>query len=124
MLKSKPLRVQWDEAIDKKAEEGRCRACLALPGWLMDGTLIVLECAHTVGREYDPVEVGPRGGKTRVVPREATIPLCRDCHRAYDENRLDIIPYLFKPEEDYAQSVLGLVGAYKKLSGGICVCGR
>ncbi len=116
-LKRKQPRRIWSEALDKLQDEQRCRVCRAAPGTIIDGSPVVLECAHTVGREHDPVEAGPRGGEVRVVKREATVPLCRDDHRAFDEHRLDLLPYLSRREEVYAAECVGLARAYKRLSG-------
>lgn len=91
--------------------------CLAAAGTLVDGSSVILDPAHTVGREHDEIEVGPRGGEIRAVKREAVVPLCRGCHTQYDEHRLDLLPYLFRPEEEWATHVLGIAGAYGRLTG-------
>ncbi len=121
-MKRKPMKRtatnrDWSEAIDKRAEEGCCRTCRRVGGITVDGELLALECAHLAGRKYDPVEVGPRGGEVRVVPREATIPLCNECHGLFDERRLDVISFTTWPEQAYVVSCLGLVRAYERMGG-------
>ncbi len=123
-LQRKPMKrtapkVDWSEARDKLEEEGRCRVCLRLSGDIIDGYPVILECAHTIDRErQDEVVIGPRGGETRVVKRESTVPLCMDCHRAYDEHRLDLLPFLFLPEQiDAVRAAGGIAAANRRLSG-------
>ena len=117
MIKSTTRRTDWSEALDKRSEEGCCRVCRGFGGW-EDGEFVgSIECAHLVGRKHDPVERGPRGGQVRVVPREATIPLCSQCHYQYDSHLLDIIPFTTWPEQAFAVSKLGIQRAYERLGG-------
>jgi hypothetical protein len=66
----------WSAAIRKCVTEGECRVCRA-------GSP---DPAHVIGREHDPST-----GSTRVVLADSIVPLCRDCHTAYDEHRLPIL---------------------------------
>lgn len=117
MKRSVPKRL-WEDARDKVDEEGRCRVCSTPDGSLVDGERIHLEAAHTVGREHDRVEFGPKGGKTLVVRRESVIPLCQHCHRQYDEHRLDLLPFLFLPEQiEAVRASGGIANANRRLSG-------
>lgn len=117
-IKSKPVNRDWSEALDKVEEEGRCRVCLVPVGGVVDGCMVQLEAAHVMGRKYDEPEYGPRGRKTLVVKRESVVPLCRDCHRQYDERRLDLLPFLFLPEQIEAVRVAGgIFAANKRIAG-------
>lgn len=117
-IKPKQVRRSWEEALDKVEEEGRCRVCLVSAGGVVDGCMVQLEAAHVMGRKYDEPEYGPRGGKTLVVKRESVVPLCRDCHRQYDERRLDLLPFLFLPEQIEAVRVAGgIFAANKRIAG-------
>lgn len=110
MKRSDPQR-SWEQAIRKVEREGACRVC----GCTQD-----LQAAHTISRQLQDVEVeGPRGGKALVVPENAIVPLCRAHHEAYDARRLDLLPYLFLPEQVNAvEAAGGITGANKRLSGG------
>ncbi len=116
MKRTQPRR-DFSEALDKKDSEGCCRVCRRPDGLLVDGMKLRLECAHLAGRKYDPVEVGPRGGEIQVVPHEATIPLCNECHGLFDQRRIDVVPFTTWPEQAYVVSCVGIARAYKRLSG-------
>lgn len=118
-MKRKQPNRDWSEARDKVEEEGQCRICGIPDGSVVDGFYVHLEAAHTIGRkQQDEVRVGPRGGEVLVVKRESTVPLCTDCHRAYDEHRLDLLPFLFLPEQiDAVKAAGGIALANKRLSG-------
>lgn len=48
------------------------------------------------------------------------VPVCRSCHRAYDEGRLDLLPYLepsWRAQLGHAVAHLGVVGALRRISG-------
>ena len=120
-MKTRPVAVSWDEARDKVEEEGACRVCSTPDGALVDGRRVWLEAAHVVPKgRADEVLEGPRGGRIRRVPRDAVVPLCAPgrCHAQYDAHALDLLPFLFPPEEQFAVKVLGLAGAYKRTTGG------
>ena len=44
------------------------------------------------------------------------IPLCRECHRAYDDHQLDVLPLLDWSEQAHAVSHIGLIGALERLT--------
>lgn len=87
----------WQKALEKKRLEGSCRVCDSKGS---------LEAAHVIPRSL--------GGDQ---DREATIPLCRDCHRAYDAHQLDLLPYLTLEEQAHAVSILGLARAWRSITG-------
>jgi hypothetical protein len=85
----------WSAAIRKCVTEGECRVCRA-------GSP---DPAHVVGREHDPTW---RGDKQRRVLADSIVPLCRDCHTAYDEHRLPILSRLYAAEIAQAVRDVGL----------------
>jgi 5-methylcytosine-specific restriction endonuclease McrA len=104
-LRRKPQKVtpskrSWTAARAKVEEEGICRACqLAFTG---------LQAAHIIPR-------------TRVKPGEGENPLnivvlCRPCHAAFDEGRLDLLPFLNRDECAYAVQLVGLHEAYRRIT--------
>jgi hypothetical protein len=109
----------WSGALDKIEEEGRCRVCKIPDGAVADGQRVRLECAHTISRQaQDEERTGPRGGVVLVVKRESAVPLCQDCHRAYDARRLDLLPHLFLPEQvEAVRAAGGIASANRRLSG-------
>ena len=108
-MKAKPARRIWGAAIAKVQEEGMCRYCGLSQG---------LQACHVVGREHDPVEVGPRGGEVRVVREEDTVPLCRFHHELYDARRLDLLPFLYPYEQAAAvMAAGGIMQALRRITG-------
>ena len=117
-LKSKPPARDWSDARDKVEEEGRCRVCLVPDGSLVDGERIRLEAAHAIGREHDEVRIGPRGGETLYVRRESIVPLCQFCLSQFHAHRLDLLPFLFLPEQiEAVRAAGGIEAANRRLSG-------
>ncbi len=117
-MKSRAIKRDWSEAVDKVQEEGRCRVCLAPDGIEDGGDVIRLQAAHVIGREHDGVKVGPKGGETLFVRRESVVPLCQFCHIQYDARRLDLLPYLFLPEQVRAvEDAGGIASANRRISG-------
>ena len=106
----KATRRDWRNAIRKLHAEGRCRVC---------GATENLEAAHTVSRKRQDYEVeGPRGGSALYVKPESIVPLCKPHHMEYDARRLDLLPYLFLPEQTWAvECAGGIAAANKRLSG-------
>ncbi len=104
------LRRSWDEARAKVNREGRCRVC---------GSTNIVQAAHTVSRKLQDVLIeGPKGGKYLLVKADAIVPLCEPHHTAYDARRLDLLPYLFLPEQVFAvECAGGIASANKRLSG-------
>ena len=84
------VRRDWSEARQKVDEEGRCRVCLRGDK--------KLEAAHILGRRYDRPRVEGSTTKVLLVHRLSVIPMCSECHYAYDSHRLSILKYL-TPEE-------------------------
>jgi 5-methylcytosine-specific restriction endonuclease McrA len=109
-MKTRQVKRDWSEALRKLERECCCRVC---------GSTTDLQAAHTIGRARQDVEVvGPRGGKTLVVKEDSIIPLCQPCHEAYDARRLDLLPYLFLPEQVAAvEAAGGIASANARLSG-------
>jgi len=85
----------WTEAR-KKCEGEPCRVC--------------------GGIAHDPAHVIPR---SRIPGPEAMhaaniVPLCRGDHKAFDQGRLDLLPYLTREEQTHAASLVGLAEAYQR----------
>lgn len=100
----------WTAALDKVRREGCCRVCGASGG-------VKIDAAHVVGRRNDP---RPRPGQPRRVRRvraDDIVPLCRPCHQAYDERRLDLLPFLSLEEQAAAVSIMGIESARRRISG-------
>jgi len=88
--------------------EGACRVCSPVDEaarW-RGGKL---EAAHIIPRS----QVRPGAGED---PRNI-VPLCGPHHYHYDTGDLDILPYLSREEQAYAVSLVGLVGAWRRLTG-------
>jgi len=94
------MKRDWSEARAKVDAEGRCRVC----GW--GEGLVKLEAAHVISRAQGGTD-DPRG----------IVPLCWECHRAFDARRLDLLPFLMNDEQAYAVSLVGIVSAYRRLTG-------
>jgi hypothetical protein len=67
----------------------------------------------------DPAHLIPRslGGCGEAL---CVVPLCRSCHRAYDQGRLDLPPHLepaWRPQLAHAVGHVGLIGALRRISG-------
>lgn len=85
---SRPQRI-------KVRAEGRCRVC-GLPD-----TVTTIDPAHVADRSL--------GGCDQP---DCTVPLCRAvCHPAYDEGRLDLLPFLSKSEQAHCVAHLEIVAA-------------
>ena len=48
---------------------------------------------------------------------DCAIPLCRLVHRAYDEGRIDLLPWLTHAEQAHAVEHLGLLRALRRITG-------
>lgn len=110
MKRGQPKR-DWRGAIEKIESEGCCRVC---------GDSGYVDAAHTIGRAKQDKEIeGPRGGKCLYVNPDSVVPLCSSHHRMYDSRRLDLLPYLYLPEQVNAvEAAGGIALANKRLSGG------
>ena len=91
----------WTEEAQAKRVYG-CRICAKNE----------VELAHVTGRKYDR----PRtpGAKTVYVEPESVIPLCVEHHRAYDAHALDILSYLYLPEQIRAVEDLGSIESARR----------
>lgn len=88
----------WQYARAKvDAEGGRCRVCQNTGS----------EAAHTIGRTHD------RDG---IVHPHDVVPLCKKHHTAYDQHKLDLLPYLSHDEQAAAVSHVGIVSAMRRLT--------
>lgn len=106
MRRALKLLRDWTRARAKVNYEGKCRVCASTN---------LLAAAHTAGQKYDRAADGSRNGVLVVEPDDI-VPLCVDCHTAYDLHRLDLLPYVTNIEAARVVLHLGLVGAYKRLT--------
>ena len=90
------LARDWTAARKKVDAEGECRWCAYRDN---------LEAAHIIPRSLG-------GGQSP----DSIVPLCRDCHRAYDAGRLDLLPALTFAEQAEAVRVLGIHRALQRIS--------
>jgi 5-methylcytosine-specific restriction endonuclease McrA len=91
------VKRDWTAMREKVEREGKCRIGGAVHG--------APEAAHIIQRSRVPT-----GGEHAA----NCIPLCRDCHRAYDERQLDVLPYLTLSEQAYAVFLVGIVSAMER----------
>ena len=66
-----------------------------------------LQAAHISYRRFDSGLIDPNG----------IVPLCVECHMAYDAHKLDLLPYINYAEQAKVVADLGIVRAYKRLTG-------
>lgn len=92
-------RRDWSDARQKIEKEAVCRRCLR-----PEGSGRKLEAAHIIGRRHDEPRVEGSTAKVLYVHPDSVIPLCRDCHTAYDAHRIGILPFLTREEQ--ARAVL------------------
>lgn len=98
--KRRPVSPASRAQRNKVQAEGKCRVC-GIPD-----TVATLDPAHVADRSI--------GGCDQP---DCTIPLCRAvCHPAYDEHRLDLLPYATKAEQAHAVSHLGIAAAFKRIT--------
>ncbi len=108
-MKTRQVKRDWSKAVEKVQAEGMCRYC----GLSQD-----LEAAHIIGRQHDPIEVGPRGGEARVVLPESIVVLCSFHHQLYDARQLDLLPFLYVDEQAHAVKVAGgIANALRRITG-------
>jgi len=88
----------WKKARAKVDLEGECRVCQSD---------YMVEAAHSSYVRFDDNVVDPM----RIVP------LCKECHMKYDAHNLDILAYLSYEEQAIVVNDLGIVRAYKRLTG-------
>lgn len=80
-----------------------------------------LGCCRVEPRMHGPADPAHVIARARIPGSEAEdarncIPLCRRCHAAYDERRLDILPYLRPEEMAYAAQLVGLLSALERVT--------
>jgi 5-methylcytosine-specific restriction endonuclease McrA len=92
-------RRDWTAARRKVDLESVCRVC--------HGTW-ALQAAHIIPRS----RIKPGLGEDA----RNIVPLCPDCHKAYDEGGFDLLPYLSHEEQAYAVGLVGLFEAYRRIS--------
>jgi hypothetical protein len=83
---------------------------------IVGGACVV--CGKTNG--LTPAHLAPRGMGGCDHP-DCVVPMCWAHHRAYDTGRLDLLPYLeprWRTEIAHAVTHLGLISAYRRLTGG------
>lgn len=96
------MKRDWRAARMKVDTEGRCRVCKAAGE---------LDAAHVIPRSVSPVE----GSQDE----RAIVGLCRRHHTAYDQHRLDLLPYLTVEEQAHAVvQAGGIAAAYRITTGG------
>jgi 5-methylcytosine-specific restriction endonuclease McrA len=90
----------------KVGEENRCRVC-AIPD-----SVKPLEAAHIIARAH------ARPGLDWAEHEHNCVPLCRNCHSAYDFRELDLLPFLSREEQAHAVLLAGgIITALERLSG-------
>lgn len=101
---NKPKRSTFTPASSAQREATRSRPCL------VDASHFGVEPAHLIDRQMlTEGQEDPR----------ATVPLCRSCHRSYDDGTLDILPWLelgFSVELAYAVERFGLVSTLRRVT--------
>ncbi len=102
----------WDSARAKVDREARCRCC---------GETWNLQAAHTIGRVHDELVELEDGTAILFVDPEDVIPLCAECHRAYDARELCLLPVMTLDEQAAAVRLVGIERALHRLSGNMRV---
>jgi 5-methylcytosine-specific restriction endonuclease McrA len=97
------VKRDWTAARAKCSDEAYCRVGGHLHGYV--------DAAHIIPRSRIP--------GAEAMDAHNIVPLCRQCHHAYDERReLDLLPYLSKDEQAYAVLLVGLAEAYTRITNG------
>ena len=94
-----PSSRDWMDAHAKRDSEARCRVCGREP----------VDAAHIV-----PRSLAPNGGEQQ----DNIVPLCRKCHRLYDEGFLSLEEYLTAAEAACAVLLAGSLRAALRVVGG------
>lgn len=90
------VKRDWTEAKAKCLREGECRYCGVRQG---------LDPAHVV-----PRSLGGGMGELDVVP------LCRRCHRDFDQHMIDLLSAISFLEQAEAVKTIGIEAAYRRLA--------
>lgn len=102
----------WTEANAKRDREG-CRLADTNAHGDCAGKV---QSAHILGRRFDREH--PDGRELpRVVEPDEVVGLCGVHHTAYDERRLDLLPFLTLAEQAAAVRLVGIVGAFTRITG-------
>ena len=108
--KNRVLRRDWSD-VKKKMQMRECRGCsYEQRFWI--------QRAHLVPRRFDEVRKGPKGAKYLYVHADNVVPLCIECHRAFDAGELSLVGKLTMRELRHVVSILGKHRARRRLSGG------
>lgn len=89
----------WTAAREKVELEGGCRVCKGSPA----------DAAHIIPRSRVP---GPEA-----MAQSNIVPLCRPHHVAFDDRRLDLLPFLSVDEQAFAVFLVGMIEAYTYICG-------
>ncbi len=76
-------------------------------------------CAVCCSMPCDPAHLIDKSLATDLGDPLAVIPLCRRCHRAYDEGGLDLLPYLeprYRAELAFAVERVGLLTTLQRVT--------
>lgn len=104
------MRRSWEDARVKVDEEGQCRVCK------VKQSREPIEGAHTIGRQFQDHFKKDRTSIMWVNP-DSIVPLCRKCHSLQHARQLDILPYLTNEEQANAVLAVGIMRAFKRLTG-------
>ena len=76
---------------------------------------------HAQAAHIIPRSLIPKMGHSELDGEDARncVPLCasRGCHTKYDNHTLDILPLLTRQEQAYAVELVGLLAAYRQITG-------
>lgn len=98
---AKPKRQAVSPASPEQRAKVRDQRCIVCG---RDGVTPMHVIDRSLGGDDDPL---------------AVVPGCADCHRAYDEQGLDLSPYLepnHRAEAAYAVELIGLERAYRRIT--------
>jgi hypothetical protein len=99
-----PRRGAVSPATPTQRAKVRDRACIVCDAHPCDP-------AHLIDRSLAP----SAGDDSRAV-----VPLCRRCHREYDDGQLDLLPHLeprWREEIAFAVEAVGLLSALRRITG-------
>lgn len=91
------IKRDWGAAREKCNAAHYCRVCGRAP----------VEAAHIIPRSRISAGLGGEDPKN-------ICPLCRLCHVAYDQGKLDLLPHLYPSEQGYAAELVGIAEAYQR----------
>ena len=100
------IRRDWSDARQKVDDAPGCRRCRRSD--------VRLEAAHVLGRIYDRPRVEGSTTKVLYVHPDSVIPLCPDCHRAYDAHEVGILERLEPAEQVRAVQDAGSIESARR----------